>query len=69
MFATLLQDIERRCLDAMIESLASNGYDTCVKVYDGCLVRAKAGVPMLRPGILEAAAAHIHAKTQIRMRC
>ena len=68
-FSTLLQDMERQCLDALIESLASNGYETCVKIYDGCLVRAKDGVPMLPPEVLDAAAEHILAKTKIRMRC
>ena len=69
MYSTLLQDMERQCLDALIESLASSGYETCVKIYDGCLVRAKDGVPMLPPEVLDAAAEHILAKTKIRMRC
>jgi hypothetical protein len=68
-FSTLLQDIERQCLDAMMESLSGLGYETCCKIYDGCLVRAMPDSAIVPHQVLEQAEGAILAKTKIHMRC
>ena len=67
-FSNLLQDIERHCLDAMMQTLAEHGYETCVKVYDGCMVIGTDGKPVPQQ-VLEACNANILEQTKIEMRC